>query len=169
MKFVNKLLTIGLSTLSISTVFAGNLVGPSSKDGYSVAPDNFKMFAGRLVTVDNKAPACEYNSELAAAVQTAHQTQSGMANPNCEGLSKDQLMSLTFKAIEFPANYQQNLRDRVESAYKDRNELAMNLTSSDQLELEPNEAINEMLGYAYIFAISNNSLSKKKCYADRFI
>ena len=122
---------------------------PPTKEESLVAPASEKMFAGRLANANNKAPVCEYNSELAAAIQKAYETQSGVQNTNCEGLSREQLMSLDFKAIVFPANYLQNLRDRAESA--------LNTTSGNQLE--PNEAITEALDYTYTYAVSNRKAS----------
>lgn len=120
---------------------------PPTKEESLVAPASEKMFAGRVANLDNKLPTCEYNSELAAAIQTAYETQSGMRNTNCDGLSKEQLMSIDFNAIVFPANYLQNLRDRAESALK--------TTSGNQLE--PNEAITEALDYAYTYAVSSKT------------
>ena len=58
-------------------------------------------------------------------------------------------MSLDFNAIDFPANYLLNLRDRAESALK--------TTSGDQLD--PNEAITEALDFAYTYAVSNKKAS----------
>lgn len=130
----------GVSVLAQASEIASDQQGGNMFIGTTVRSDS-QQFEGS--SGDNAN--CFYNSQLAAIIVKAYWDQKNQVASTCDGLSKEQLESLDFNAIQFPSDYISGLQERLREGYK----IFENL-GQDKPFIEAQE---EVLDYAQVAAM----------------
>ena len=144
-------MSIFLKKVFIVAMFGASVLAQASETAATQQDGN--MFIGATERSDSQQfegstadhPICFYNSRLAAIIVKAYWDQKNQVASNCGGLSKEQLESLDFNAIQFPSDYISGLRERIRQSY----EIFENI-GQDKPFLD---AQNEVLDYAQVAAM----------------